>query len=292
MLKYLFFWFVFRILGRLPLPVLYGLAELAARIGYSLAPGIRENVRDNLRHVMPNVPELRAREATKAVFRSVAYYYADLAQLERMNLDNFFRERLIFYGIEEHIRTNLEKRHGVVMLSAHLGNAELAVQGMVPLGIPIFAVTEPVIPKRLGRMINKIRMSKGVEFEPLGVPAVKHLLRILRRGGVVALMGDRDISGPKMLLPFFGEETWLPTGPVEIALRMGAVMVPSFSVRCGRYMIKAWAQEPIEIERTNNLQTDVRTAMLLYIERLERFLKKHPESWLVLERIWDRDGTT
>lgn len=289
MLKYLVFWFVFRVLGRLPLPVLYWIAEIVGSAGYALAPSARRNVWDNLRHVMPDAPKSRLRQTAKAVFRNVAYYYADLAQLSRMDIDCFFRERLIYRGIEEHIRPNLQKGRGVVMLSAHIGNAEMAGQGLVPLNIPCFAVTEPVKPERLSRMLNSIRMTHGVEFMPVGVPSAKRIVRTLRDGGTVALMGDRDISGPKMLLPFFGEEAWMPTGPVEVALRTGAAIVPSFSSRRGRYVIDADAEPPIEIERTDNLEADVRTAMLEYISRLEARLRAEPDQWMVLERIWDAE---
>ncbi len=289
MLRYLVFWFVFRVLGRLPLPLLYGIAEIVGRAGYALAPGPRRNVWDNLRHVMPHAPRSRLRRTAKAVFRNVGYYYADLAQLQRMDLDQFFRERLIYRGIEEHIRSNIDKGRGVVMLSAHVGNAEMAGQALIPLNIPCFAVTEPVEPERLSRMLNSIRRSHGVEFMPVGVPSAKRIMRTLRDGGTVALMGDRDILGPKMLLPFFGEETWMPTGPVEVALRTGAAIVPSFSSRRGRYLIEAVAQPPIEIERTDDLQADVRTAMLEFISRLETQLRAEPDQWMVLERIWDAD---
>ena len=290
MLKYFTFWFAFRVLGRLPLPLLYGIAEIVGRVGYVLAPGPRRNVWDNLRHVIPDAPKSRLRQTAKAVFRNVGYYYADLAQLSRMDVDQFFRERLIYTGIEEYIRSNIDRGRGVVMLSAHIGNAEMAGQALVPLHIPCFAVTEPVKPPRLSSMLNSIRRTHGVEFMPVGVPSAKRIVRTLRDGGTVALMGDRDIYGPKMLLPFFGEETWMPTGPIEVALRTGAAIVPSFSSRRGRYVIEAVAQAPIEVERTDDLQADVRTAMLEFISRLEAQLRAEPDQWMVLERIWDAEA--
>ncbi|MEX1195132.1 MAG: hypothetical protein WD904_05000 [Dehalococcoidia bacterium] len=289
MLKYLIFWFTFRVLGRLPLPLLYGFAEVVARVGYTMAPATRRNIWDNLRHVMPDAPKRKVRRAARQVFRNVAYYYADLAQLQRMDLDHFFRERLVYHGIEENIRTHLNAGRGVVMLSAHVGNAEIAGQGLVPLGIKCFAVTEPVKPARLARMLNEIRQSKGIEFEPVGMPAAKRIVRTLRGGGTVALMGDRDIHGPRMFLPFFGEETWLPTGPIEVALRTGAAIVPSFSARRGRYGIEAWAQPAIEIARTDDFQADVRTAMREFIKLMEERLLAEPGQWIIFERLWDAD---
>jgi KDO2-lipid IV(A) lauroyltransferase len=286
-LKYAVFWFVFRVLGRLPLPVLYAIAEIVARASYTLARRSRENVWDNLRHAAPGTSKRHLRRCALNVFRNVAKYYADLAHLPRMDIDKFLRERLVYHGIEEHVRPNLERGRGVVMLSAHMGNVELAGQGLVPLGILAFAVTEPVKPDALSRMLNGIRASKGHEFQPVSVASAKRIVRTLRSGGTVALMGDRDIHGPKMLLPYFGEETWMPTGPIEVALRTNAAIVPSFSMRRGRYGIEAIAEPPIEIERTDDFQADVRTAMLEYIRRLEGRLRAEPEQWMVLERIWD-----
>ncbi|MEO6198055.1 MAG: hypothetical protein ABIP58_08110, partial [Dehalococcoidia bacterium] len=101
------------------------------------------------------------------------------------------------------------------------------------------------------------------------------------------LMGDRDIEGPRMKLPFFGVDTWMPTGPVEVGLRTGAAIFPSFCVRRRRYGIDAYLEEEIIIERTDDLQADVRAAMLKYIERLEWWLRKEPDQWAVFERIWD-----
>jgi KDO2-lipid IV(A) lauroyltransferase len=287
MLKFLLFWFVFRVLGRLPQPALYVIADLVAAAGFRLSPGIRANVLDNLRHAMPTANERERREAAKQVLRNVAYYYADLAHLPHMDLDRFFKERVIYHGVHERLIPNIESGRGSIMLSAHYGNPELVGQAFLCLGIEVFAVTEPVEPPRLSRMLDEIRSSQGLQFQPVGVRSVKHILQTLRSGGVVALMGDRDIEGPKMRLPFLGEEAWLPTGPIEVGLRTGAAIYPSFCARRRKRIIEAYLEEPIEIQRTDDFQADVRSAMMQYIERLEARLRAEPHQWAVLERIWD-----
>jgi lauroyl/myristoyl acyltransferase len=115
---------------------------------------------------------------------------------------------------------------------------------------------------------------------------------MVRSGGSVALMGDRDIEGPRMRLPFLGEEAWLPTGPIEVAVRNDVPVFPCFSFRRGRYGFEAHVEEPLRVERTGNLQADTRAAMLQYIERLEAKLRAEPEQWAVLERIWDEPAAT
>jgi KDO2-lipid IV(A) lauroyltransferase len=287
LLKFVVFWFVFRVLGRLPLPAIYAVADLSAAIGYRLASGARTNVHDNLRHVMPDASEKKITKAAKQVFRNVAYYYAELAHLPRLDLQKFLDQDLVLHGVRERLVPTIQSGQGAIMLSGHYGNPELVLQAVIPLGIRGFAVTEPVKPPALSRMLNDIRSSHGVKFMPVGVPGVKALIRTIRGGGAVALMGDRDIEGPRIRLPFFGQETWMPTGPIEVGLRTDAPIFPSFSVRRGKYKIEAWLEEPLEVERTNDFQADVRALALKWIARYEDYLRREPHQWAVFERLWD-----
>jgi KDO2-lipid IV(A) lauroyltransferase len=140
-------------------------------------------------------------------------------------------------------------------------------------------------------MLNEIRTRPGVEFRPVSVGATKRIVQTLRAGGTVALMGDRDIEGPRIKVPFFGKEAWLPAGPIEVGLRTNSAIFPSFCVRRDRYGLNAYLEEPIHVERTGNMDTDVRLVMTRYVERLEWWLRKEPDQWLVLERIWEPGAT-
>ena len=286
MLKYFLFWITFAALGRLPIRFLYGLMTLVASVAYYVVPGARRNIEANLRHVDPKMSKAKVRRTVKRIFENVALYYADFIHLPHMDVEAFFRERLVFEGLEEYVRPAIAEGKGVIILSAHFGNPELAAQGLIPVGIPIFALTEPLNP-RLSKLLDQRRSSKGHTFGPVNVGNVKRVIQTLKKGGVVALMGDRDIQGPKMVLPFCGAPASMPTGPIEVALRTGAVLIPSFSMRRNKYVIEAIMEPPLEIERTGDTQQEVRVSMLRYLERYERRLRAEPEQWAVLEAIWD-----
>jgi len=288
MLKYLFFLFVFRVLGRLPLPALYRIADIAGDLGYLLFPRTRANVLDNLRHAFPpGTPEAIMRRAARQVFRNVALYYADMAHMPWMDPYQLFYERMEVHGLSENLLPALKAGKGVIMMSAHFGNPELAGQGLIPHGIRVFALTEPLKPPRLSRLMDSIRSSKGHTFAPVSVGNVKRVMRTLREGGVVVLMADRDIEGPRMKVPFLGEEALMPTGPIEVALRTGATVIPSFCVRKKRYMLEAFLEEPLELEKTGDFEQDVRAGTLKFLERFERRLRADPAQWAVLERVWE-----
>jgi KDO2-lipid IV(A) lauroyltransferase len=124
-------------------------------------------------------------------------------------------------------------------------------------------------------------------FHPVSVGGAKKIIQALRNGKAVALMGDRDIEGPSMQLPFFGQETGMPTGPIEVGLRTGCPIYPSFSARRGRFKLECWLEEPLHVEPSGDFQADVRALELQYISRLEKRLRDEPGQWVVLERIWD-----
>jgi len=290
MWKYVLLRAAFLVLGRLPIGVLYRLASLGGGIAYTLAPRARRNVWSNLRHVMPpGTPPSRMRKAARQVFRNVALYYADLAHLPHMDVQRFFDRRLKLYGINEHLMPAVKSGQGVVILGAHFGNPEFAAQGLIPLGVHLFALTEPQEPERLTRMLDEMRSSKGHTFAPVSVGNVKRVVRTLKQGGAVALMGDRDIEGPRARLPFLGVETLMPTGPIEVALRTGAVVVPGFSYRVGTRII-AYLEEPLDLKRTGSMEEDVRRGTLEFLARFEPHLRKDPGQWAVLESVWDGPG--
>jgi KDO2-lipid IV(A) lauroyltransferase len=290
MWKYLIYWVAFHALGRLPVAVLYRMAGLVAAAAYLLAHAARNNVRDNLRHVMPaDTPQSVMRRAARQVFRTVVLYYADLARLPHLDVNTLFHHEMVIEGLYEHLLPAVQSGKGVVMLSAHFGNPELAGQGLIPCGVRMFALTEPVEP-RLQRLMDGIRSSQGHEFGPVSVGNVKKVIKTLRSGGVVALMGDRDIQGPRERLPFLGQETLMPTGPIEVALRTGATVIPSFSARRGRRLY-ACMEPPLELEQTGDMARDVKRGELLFLERFEKRLRAEPGQWAVLEKVWDDQST-
>ncbi len=292
-LKYLAFLILFNTLGRLPVPILYRVMEVVAWFAYYLARGARRNVWDNLRHVMPaGTPRREIARAARQVFRNVALYYADVAHLPWTDIDDFFHRRLVIHGLEENFLPAVASGRGVIMMSAHFGNPELAVQGLATLGVHVFALTEPLQPPRLSQLMDRFRASQGHSFAPVSVGSVKRVIKTLKSGGVVALMGDRDIEGPRQLLPFCGQETFMPTGPMEVALRTGAAVIPSFSRRRDRYIIEAYMEEPLILEPSGDFETDVRTGTLRFLERFERRLRADPGQWAVLEAVWQTDSNS
>ncbi len=218
-------------------------------------------------------------------------YYVDLVRMPRMDLQDFYDRRFRYFGFDEYLLPAVALGKGVAIISIHLGNPELAVQGMLPRGVSVLALTEPLQPPRLSRLVDSLRACKGHTFAPVGFAGVRQAIRTLHAGGVVTLMGDRDIEGPKARLPFFGKETMMPTGPIALALRTGATVIPSYSERKEGGRIEAHMLEPMELERTGDSDRDVRINTQRFLALAEGWIRKRPEQWVVLESVWDEQST-
>ena len=89
------------------------------------------------------------------------------------------------------------------------------------------SVAEPSKPPAMYDWFVSQREAMGLTIVPLGADASRVLLRTLRAGKLVGLLCDRDIVGNGIEVEFFGERTTMPAGPAMLALRTGAVLLPT-----------------------------------------------------------------
>jgi lauroyl/myristoyl acyltransferase len=290
MWKYLLILSCARLLGRLPIRVLYLLAAVAAFLIYTFAGHLRRNVWDNMRHVMePNTPKKELRRAARQVFGNWAKSYADLIHLPYLNLDKFFNQKLIYHGFEENMLPAIANGKGVIITSGHFGNVELGIQGLLVKGVKVTVLTEPLQPPALSRLVDGLRANNGHTFLPVSIGSIKVLLRSIKAGGVVGIMCDRDIEGQSIRVPFCGTPTSMPVGVVELATRTGATIVPIFVHRKNGNACEAFLEPPLELVNSGDPQADLKTNVRRLLERFEAHLQRDPGQWTVLEAVWDTE---
>jgi lauroyl/myristoyl acyltransferase len=290
MWKYLLILSCARLLGRLPIRVLYLLAAVAAFLIYTFSGRLRRNVWDNMRHVMgPSTPKKELRRAARQVFSNWAKSYADLIHLPYLNLDKFFQQKLVYHGFEDVMLPAIANGKGVIITSGHFGNVELAIQSFLVKGVKVTVLTERLQPPSLSRLVDGLRANKGHTFLPVSIGSIKLLLRSIKTGGVVGIMCDRDIEGQSIHVPFCGTPTNMPVGVVELATRTGATIVPIFVHRKNGNACEAFLEPPLELVSSGDPQADLKTNVRRLLERFEAHLQRDPGQWTVLETVWDRE---
>jgi KDO2-lipid IV(A) lauroyltransferase len=284
--KYYVLKLAYLLLGRLSLRTLYGIAHFVGDGAFFFRRPARRDVIANMRQVMgPGASEREVRRAAREAFRNATRYYADLLSVPRLDVARFRREQLDLEG-EEWLREAERSGRGAVLVSAHFGSPELAVQGLAAEGFRIFSLTEPLQPKELSGFIHWLRSRHGHEYRTVSFGAIKEAMRRLKRGGLVALMLDRDVGGTGVPMEFCGAETRIPLGAVDLALRTGAYLIPAWAWRIDGFRFRARIGPPLDLVRTGDIDEDVRTNARRLLALFEGKLRSDPGQWAVLEPIW------
>jgi KDO2-lipid IV(A) lauroyltransferase len=289
--KYWVLWLAYQLLGRLSLQTLYGIANFVGTGAYLARAKARRGVIANMRQVMgPEAPERAVRRAALEVFRNAARYYADLLSVPRMDVQRFRKEQLDIEG-EEYLDDAQRSGRGGVLVSAHFGSPELAVQGLAADGYIVFGLTEPLQPKQLSNFIHGLRSRHGHVYRTVGFGGIKEALRRLKAGGLVAILLDRDVGGTGVPMEFCGAMTSIPVGAVDLALRTGSDVIPAWAWRIDGFRFRVRIGPPLEIVRTGDFDQDVLTNARRLLALFEGHLRAYPGQWAVLEPIWEQqDG--
>jgi KDO2-lipid IV(A) lauroyltransferase len=284
--KYYEMLWAYRLLGWLPDRIRYGIARIISDLTYLLGRNMRRNVTANMRQVLgPQASEQEVRRCVREAFRNAGRYYADLIHIPRLDIDKFRRERLQLEGLH-YLTEARDAGRGAVVVSAHFGNPEMAVQGLASAGVHLYALTEPLDPPQLSDLTHWLRSQHGHVYRTVSFGAVKEAIRRLKHGGLIAILVDRDIQGNGVPVQFFGAEMRIPLGAIDLALRSGADIVPAWVWRKPGYRYHAVLGPPLPLVRTGDADADVQANAQALMELCERVLRSDPGQWLVMERVW------
>lgn len=270
------------------LPALgYRLCRLIGAVLYQLNRPGRANIQRNLRYILGSTcPEAEIQRRSRLAFNYILYNYFDLFRLPR--LDDEAVMRLVAIDGWENVEAALAGGHGLIMVSTHLGNIEVVIYEMLRRGLTITIPVERVKPPELFDYITKLRMSRGLKLVPIDGPLLE-LIRTLKKGGVVGLAADRDITQTGQIVEFFGRPARLPDGHLRLALKTGAPLVIGFSRRLADQTYYAYFLPSFSLPAGETEAARLAAGMRLIIAEMERAITQDPEQWSVTVSIWAED---
>ncbi|HEX8221100.1 MAG TPA: lysophospholipid acyltransferase family protein [Chloroflexia bacterium] len=268
----------------------YWLASLAGGVVFYLAPSVRQAVMDNMRHVLPGSTPHQRRNLARKVIRNQLKNYYDVVRLPHMKPDDVRHMLASIEGLE-HLEAGMKAGKGMLVTGGHIGNFSVVAQIAVVLGYQAGIVAEDIKPEKLYQYINELRGRFGVQMIRVGSAQVRTIFKFLRSGGVLMLAGDRDVSDNGMAVQFFDGLADLPSGPVVLSLRMKVPLLPCFTYRLPNNKSVLIIYPPLEWETTGDQDLDVEVNMRKLVRVLEDFVRRAPDQWVVLQRVWDKDYT-
>ena len=195
---------------------------------------------------------------------------------------------------EPHVRRVLTEGKGVLLLTAHFGNWEAAGQLLTRLDVPINVTG---FDKETAGIRSLLQQSSKARFHLLpltGSPTdAIPLVAALRRGEVVAMLGDRPYGSPSTSIPFLGGEASFPIGAYVLAAIAGAPLVHVFSLRepGGHYRFLGFPPERPQMPPHDQRDAYLRDCAARFAGHLETIVKRDPLQWYNFFPFWHEPAT-
>lgn len=224
----------------------------------------------------------RARKIVRASYQNLG---RSIVEIFRMSEMENIEEIVTFHG-EQNLVQALEKKKGVIFLTAHFGNWELLAAYVASKGFPMNAIGAEQRDPRITDLIVETRNSMGVTTISKGFN-LKSALKCLRRGEILGILIDQDVRDKGVVVPFLGLPASTPYGPVKMAQKIGASILPVFIVRQeDNIHHHIHILPPLEDPDGKPFGEDVERSTRLCNDILSKWIKDHPEQWLWLYPRW------
>lgn len=272
-----------------PLKMGYFIATQLAILQYHLSYKDRRAVINNLKVILGQNQKERQIEAhAKRVFINFGKYLVDFFRFSK--LDKKFVEKFVEVEGLNYINNALKQGKGVIAVTAHIGNWELAGVVTSMLGCPVNAIAMSHRHKRVNELFVRQRTIKGVKVIPLGA-AVRKCLECLNNNELVALLGDRDFTTRGIPMKFLGKEVIVPKGPATLSLKADSPIIPGFMIRKGdKASFKFTFEKPIEYKPTGRTEFDMKKITKAMVSVIEDYIRRYPDQWFMFREFWSQEA--
>jgi lauroyl/myristoyl acyltransferase len=265
----------------LPVRVCHWLGKLVALMVYAFSRKDRDGLTSNLSLALRRPPgDPFVRKTIRQIFKNYGHYMVDfflMPQLPPHKIKRFFAE---FRG-EEILQRALGNGKGVILLTAHLGNWEFGSIFLRFRNYPLNVVALAHNTYLTNALVNSLRRNQAVKVIEANRSSFSgiEILRCLRNNEIVAMIGDRDFFGSGRPIDFFGKKVSFPVGPVVLAMKSGAALIPAFVLRQldGRYfgVLEEAVPFPVEGDRDDVIEENLGKTARVF----EKYIRSYPDQW-------------
>jgi KDO2-lipid IV(A) lauroyltransferase len=174
---------------------------------------------------------------------------------------------------------------GVLLVSGHLGNWEVAAQILSHLK-PVVGITRPLNNPLSEALIRRRKERGRFRLTPKHDARLDRLLATLRDGEILALLVDQHAGSQGIAIDFFGHPACTHASPALLHLVTRAPICFGYCVRTRPMHFIFRAAEPIVRPPSGNRQEDVRAVLRHLNRELEAAIREYPSQYVWAHRRW------
>lgn len=220
----------------------------------------------------------------KASFINVGKTCIEFLRFPKINAENIWHE--VSVEGSENLHAALAAGKGAIVFLPHFGNWEvlsLVYGALIPDRAK--AIAFPIKNARLNAYIWERREQMSLKLIPRK-RAIRETLRALKNNDAVGFFADQNAGPEGIFVNFLGKPASAVRGPVTLALKTGAPLLFSVSVRQLDDRHQIYISDPIHPAPSDDFERDVETYTTQMLKQLETYIHKYPEQWLWLHNRW------
>ena len=239
--------------------------------------GYDRRIRENLAHVMPDLPEDDIRHLCRTVPNNSGRSLIEIYSGEQ------FKQRASGVEIEGPGLAAMEEARAagrpVVLVTGHFGNYDAPRAALIARGFNVGALYRPMSNKFFNAHYERSIANIGTPIFPRGRKGLSQMIRFLRGGGVLGFFIDNHVSSGE-LIDFFGQPAPTSLSAAEMALKYDALILSVFGVRLENGLdFKIVINAPIEHSTPEQMLSELS-------HELEAMVHRYMDQWFWIHRRW------
>jgi lauroyl/myristoyl acyltransferase len=203
------------------------------------------------------------------------------------------RPMIVDRPVNDPIQAIIEQGHGVVLVTCHFGNWDVAARTLAGYGRPFNLVMAREINETTADYVRAAREAAGMRvlLSDSSVYGPFNMLRALRRNEILALQLDRPIGGDGARpVEFFGAPALFQSGAIRLARLAGTPIFPVFVARRGprNYRVVIGSEHRVGRTASNDEMDGILASIVAEFEELVR---EYPDQWFQFAPFWPADGS-
>lgn len=280
------------IVSIMPARFLYSFANFVSFLAYRFAGKQKRIALDSLSLAFgKEKTALERQEITKECFTFMAKSAVELMFFFDKPL--ILKKRVGLIG-KENLDNALSRGRGAILVSAHFGNFPLLLGRLAVEGYPAGGIMKPMHDKGVEKIFLEKRKRFGVKtiYSQPREECVNNTIRALRENELVFIPIDQNFGSGGVFVNFFGKKAATAAGPVILAQRTGAALLPCFIVRQADDTHKIIFEPAINLEEGKDSRETVRVNIQKLTGIIEAYIRKYPAEWGWIHRRWKSQPNT
>ncbi|MCR4817748.1 MAG: lysophospholipid acyltransferase family protein [Fretibacterium sp.] len=232
----------------------------------------------------------RARAIVKESFENIGRSAAEFIRMDIIKPR--LREIMTIEG-KEYLDRALARGKGVILMSGHIDNWEMAGARMSMEGYPLVPIYTPQ--RNQGGINDLIQRQRtdvaGMRMVPSEGAGLREVFKALRSNDIVVILQDLDARRDGVKVPFLGLPASAHDGIVKLHRKFGSPVVPIFFLRSRdpvhHHIIIQDILSDEKDEDGNPFGENMEKSLKMCHNILEGWIRSNPNQWLWLLDRWE-----